>query len=682
MEEDAFGDESCRFFDAPEDISVMSCTHSDDEVDGAEEASSSGFAYDVWLRSPGSVRQRRSEFFCSMGISPDSVRGSLSADASGDSPKDVDRVKEASGAVCSSSLSVSSVMTDGFCRSTESGVKESRFVCRAEDSNGARECCVDDIDRTSRSSSSVHHPEEMEGVSPRSAEQHMRRITKWWLGRLRSISCVKENVDGRREGPRAQKVKVRRCGKISKELSALFMGQDFQAHKGAILKMKFSPDGQYLASAGEDRIVRLWQVMEDDRRNDLDIPEIDPSCIYFTVDHISKLTPLFADKEKMGKPRSLRKTSDSACVIFPHKIFRLLEKPLHEFRGHKGEILDLAWSNDNCLLSASADKTVHMWQVGCDRCLRVFQHSNYVTCVQFNPMDNRQFITGSLDGKLRIWDILGSHVVEWTDMKEIVTAVCYRPDGQGVVVGCMSGSCRFYSFSDNHLQLDCQVCLCNKKKTSCKRITSIEFLPQNSRKMMVTSADSQIRILEGLNVISRYRGNRSPRNLMFASFTTCGKHIISASEDSGVRLWNCSKQDSHLFPETRVIRSCEHFTSNASVAIPWCGMRKETTDANLPFGVLDMESPESLPHMPTCVFLGREFFLVSSPKRSATWPEEKLPSSAELVTSPTIHKTQYKFLQSSCQSTLNSHAWGLVIVTAGWDGRIRSFLNYGLPVTR
>ena len=29
------------------------------------------------------------------------------------------------------------------------------------------------------------------------------------------------------------------------------------------------------------------------------------------------------------------------------------------------------------LLSSSVDKTVRMWQVGCDHCLRVFSHSNY-----------------------------------------------------------------------------------------------------------------------------------------------------------------------------------------------------------------------------------------------------------------------------------------------------------------
>lgn len=53
-----------------------------------------------------------------------------------------------------------------------------------------------------------------------------------------------------------------------------------------------------------------------------------------------------------------------------------------------------------------------------------------MTCVQFNPLDENYFISGSIDGKVRIWSISGCQVVDWTDIKEIVTAVCYKPDGQ------------------------------------------------------------------------------------------------------------------------------------------------------------------------------------------------------------------------------------------------------------
>lgn len=53
-----------------------------------------------------------------------------------------------------------------------------------------------------------------------------------------------------------------------------------------------------------------------------------------------------------------------------------------------------------------------------------------VTCVQFNPIDDNYFMSGSIDGKIRIWAVSDCHVVDWADVRDIVTAVCYRPDGQ------------------------------------------------------------------------------------------------------------------------------------------------------------------------------------------------------------------------------------------------------------
>lgn len=56
-----------------------------------------------------------------------------------------------------------------------------------------------------------------------------------------------------------------------------------------------------------------------------------------------------------------------------------------------------------------------------------------VTCIQFNPVDDRYFISGSLDAKVRIWNIPSRKVVDWTDLHEMVTAACYTPDGQVIM---------------------------------------------------------------------------------------------------------------------------------------------------------------------------------------------------------------------------------------------------------
>jgi len=53
-----------------------------------------------------------------------------------------------------------------------------------------------------------------------------------------------------------------------------------------------------------------------------------------------------------------------------------------------------------------------------------------VTCVQFNPVDDGYFISGSLDCKVRIWSVPDRQVVDWSDLNDMVTAACYTPDGQ------------------------------------------------------------------------------------------------------------------------------------------------------------------------------------------------------------------------------------------------------------
>jgi hypothetical protein len=156
-----------------------------------------------------------------------------------------------------------------------------------------------------------------------------------------------------------------------------------------------------------------------------------------------------------------------------------------------------------------------------------------------------------------------------------------------------------------------------------------------------------------------------------ASFTANGGHIICCDEDSNIYLWNHSNPDALTHLKTTY--TCERFSSpSASIAVPWNGFStcedlSGYTSSGLAGSDVRYLSPSG------SFTLNPEFLAETLPRGTATWPEEKLPSEAAV-----LNKSQCKFLRTACQN--ESHAWGHVIVTAGWDGRIRVFQNYGLPV--
>lgn len=90
-------------------------------------------------------------------------------------------------------------------------------------------------------------------------------------------------------------------------------------------------------------------------------------------------------------------------------------------------------------------------------------------------MNDDYFISGSIDGKVRMWTIRGSQVIDWTETRDIVTAVSFRPDAQvcftalfilqlfifesmllmiflfacvqGGIIGCITGTCHIFNVS-------------------------------------------------------------------------------------------------------------------------------------------------------------------------------------------------------------------------------------------
>ncbi|CAI8593091.1 unnamed protein product [Vicia faba] len=536
------------------------------------------------------------------------------------------------------------------------------------------------------------------------------RDTSSEKGGRRSSSATDDSQDGSFHGP--ERVRVRQYGKSCKELTALYKSQEIQAHNGSIWSIKFSLDGKYLASAGEDCVIHVWRVVESERKGELLLMEKQEDVnvnMLFLVNGspeptlLSPLADNLPERKRKGRSSVSRKSLSLDQFVVPENVFALTEKPICSFQGHLHDVLDLSWSKSQHLLSSSMDKTVRLWHLSSKSCLKIFSHSDYVTCIQFNPVDDRYFISGSLDAKVRIWSIPDRQVVDWIDLHEMVTAACYTPDGQGALVGSYKGSCHLYNTSENKLQQKSQINLQNKKKKSNhKKITGFQFAPGSSSEVLITSADSRIRVVDGIDLVHKFKGFRNASSQISASLAANGKYIVAASEDSHVYIW---KNEADCRPNrsksVTVTQSYEHFhCKDVSVAIPWPGMgdawdmhdtfsgehpeldnnNDEIASANHPptpveenFGVEGSQSASGYnsPHHATIASATNSYFF---DRISATWPEEKLLLAARNHQSPRVSTD----ISNGVSQKMS--AWGMVIVTAGLRGEIRTFQNFGLPL--
>ncbi|XP_041023033.1 WD repeat-containing protein 44 [Juglans microcarpa x Juglans regia] len=538
-------------------------------------------------------------------------------------------------------------------------------------------------------------------------------------------------------------IKAQQSGKSCKELSALHLCQEIQAHEGSIWTIKFSHDARFLASAGEDRVIHVWEVQEC---------EVMPVRLgeeigYTTPLHhslsasgerpnptLGEAMSLPSEKKKKGKSSSRKGNSIPDYVHVPESMFSLLEKPVCSFQGHQDDVLDLSWSKSQLLLSSSMDKTVRLWDLETKSCLKLFAHKDYVTCIQFNPIDDTYFISGSLDAKVRIWSVPDRQVVDWIDFHEMVTAASYTPDGQGAIIGSHKGTIRTYSTEGCKLDQISQIDIQTKKKSQAKKITGFQFAPGNPSEVLVTSADSRIRVLAASDVTHKFRGFRNTSSQIAASFCQRGKYIISASEDSQVYVWKHEepRNGSGMGKNKSLIttHSHEHFQcKDVSVAIPWLGTIKGEPQA---MPTQSKRQSKRYPTQPTSINGSptREDNLIANSKRqlpplpkkstnnnnleSASTPQEdvglalvsqtdqsgigesfnSVSSSGRYGDSPSILTARNPSASSSSWSssrswfdvgnnhvahTIQPTAWGLVIVTASLGGEIRAYQNFGLP---
>lgn len=403
---------------------------------------------------------------------------------------------------------------------------------------------------------------------------------------------------------------------------------------GPIWAVEFSNDGKYLATGGKDRVLRVWGVLAtpEDRR-------------------------AFEDGENASVPEGRQQQHLSAPVFH--------SKPLREFVGHTGDILDLSWSKNNFLLSSSMDRTVRLWHMSRPECLCTFKHNDFVTSISFHPRDDRFFLAGSLDATLRLWSIPDRSVAYSSQMSDIITAVAFSPDGKTAMAGCLNGLCMFYETVGLKYDTQIHVRSSRGKNARGSKITGIRTMsfppdsPEGEVKILITSNDSRIRIydLKDKTLEVKMKGHENSCNQIKASFSDDGKYIICGSEDRKAFIWSTDSVE----PDKDDRRPYEYFEAHAHAVTEAVFAPKETRQL-----LQSSNDPVyTLCNPPPVMLLSKEELETES-----LHPSDAQSESATTTTTTTHIK---KPEESPAFIARSAHHDGNIIVTTDHAGSIKVF---------
>ena len=284
----------------------------------------------------------------------------------------------------------------------------------------------------------------------------------------------------------------------------------FNEHIEGVRCVGWSHDGRYIASAGRDKTVLVWDTATG-------------SVVYAYHRHTDEIWHLAWSPDSRfvasaGADRTVQVWEATTGYAAP------------VYDKHRDVVRAVSWSHDGrYLASASDDRTVHVWDVSKGLARQMYrQHGCGVYAVSWSPADDI-IASGDENGEIHLWnDATATHPFICRGHTLRITSPAWSPDGCYLASASDDGTVCIWDVATRRLQ---------QRYTGHKDVVAAVAWSPRSSTIASGSWDNTIHVWnlgeEEAHFI--YRSHQSWVNAV--SWSPDGRHLVSGSWDKTARIF-------------------------------------------------------------------------------------------------------------------------------------------------
>lgn len=206
----------------------------------------------------------------------------------------------------------------------------------------------------------------------------------------------------------------------------------------------------------------------------------------------------------------------------------------HTYRGHHDVVNSVVWSpNETTIASASADKTVQVWDSGTGgvNAYAYTGHTYTVNTVAWSP-DGSRLASGSVDKTVQTWKAAdGSGLITYSNHSDAVNSVAWSPDNMYIASASNDKTVQVWKSADGTGLYT--------YSSHSDTVVAVAWSPDGSR-IASASADKTVQVWNASNGSSPYTYTGHTDAVHTVAWSPDGKYLASGSSDKTIRIWDAT----------------------------------------------------------------------------------------------------------------------------------------------